>query len=102
MSPVALAFGVLEVTDSAAWLSAVTTAALVPMLATLLLGGGVADRYRRDTVLRLTSLGAGLTQAGVALLLLAHQHPAFLLPLSGLNGVFQGLTRPRCAASSRI
>ncbi|WP_405504633.1 MFS transporter [Streptomyces purpurascens] len=94
MSPVALAFGVLEVTDSAAWLSAVTTAALVPMLATLLLGGGIADRYRRDTVLRLTSLGAGLTQAGVALLLLAHQHPAFLLPLSGLNGVFQGLTRP--------
>ncbi|MEU0068794.1 MFS transporter [Streptomyces sp. NPDC006332] len=94
MSPVALAFGVLEVTDSAAWLSAVTTAALVPMLAMLLLGGGIADRYRRDTVLRLTSLGAGLTQAGVALLLLTQQHPAFLLPLSGLNGVFQGLTRP--------
>jgi MFS family permease len=94
MSPVALAFGVLEVTDSAAWLSAVTTAALVPMLATLLLGGGIADRCRRDTVLRLTSLGAGLTQAGVALLLLTHQHPAFLLPLAGLNGIFQGLTRP--------
>ncbi|MFF2431478.1 MFS transporter [Streptomyces mirabilis] len=68
MSPVALAFGVLEATGSAAWLSAVTTAALVPMLAMLLLGGGIADRYRRDTVLRLTSLGAGLTQAGVALL----------------------------------
>jgi MFS family permease len=94
MSPVALAFGVLEVTDSAAWLSAVTTAALVPMVATLLLGGGIADRYRRDTVLRLTSLGAGLTQAGVAFLLLAHQHPAFLLPLAALNGIFQGLTKP--------
>ncbi|MEU1450145.1 MFS transporter [Streptomyces mirabilis] len=94
MSPVALAFGVLEATDSAAWLSAVTTAALVPMVAALLLGGGIADRYRRDTVLRLTSLGAGLTQAGVAFVLLTHQHPAFLLPLSGLNGVFQGLTKP--------
>ncbi|MER5184556.1 MFS transporter [Streptomyces sp. NPDC002896] len=94
MSPVALAFGVLEITDSAAWLSAVTTAALVPMVATLLIGGGIADRYRRDTVLCLTSLGAGLTQVGVAFLLLAHQHPAFLLPLSALNGIFQGLTKP--------
>lgn len=94
MSPVALAFGVLEVTGSAAWLSAVTTAALVPMVAALLLGGGIADRYRRDTVLRLTSLGAGLTQAGVAFVLLTHQHPAFLLPLSALGGVFQGLTKP--------
>lgn len=94
MSAVALAFGVLEVTDSAAWLAAVTTAALVPMVAALLLGGGIADRYRRDTVLRLTSLGAGLTQAGVAFVLLTHQHPAFLLPLSAFNGVFQGLTKP--------
>jgi len=94
MSPVALAFEVLEVTDSAAWLSAVTTAALVPMVATILLGGGIADRYRRDTVLRLTSLGAGLTQAGVAVLLLTHQPPALLLPLSALNGIFQGLTTP--------
>ncbi|WP_260615243.1 MFS transporter [Microbispora sp. KK1-11] len=94
MSPVALAFGVLEITGSAAWLSAVTTAALVPMVAMLLLGGGIADRYRRDTVLCLAGLGAGLTQVGVAFLLLAHQHPAFLLPLSALNGVFQGLTKP--------
>jgi MFS family permease len=94
MSPVALAFGVLEVTDSAAWLSAVTTAALVPMVAMLLFGGGIADRYRRDTVLRLTSLGAGLTQAGVAVLLLAHQHPAYLLPLSALNGILQGISTP--------
>ena len=94
MSPVALAFGVLEITGSAAWLSAVTAAALIPMVATMLLGGAIADRYRRDSVLRLTSLGAGLTQFGVAVLLLTHQHPVLLLPLSALNGVFQGLTRP--------
>ncbi|MDQ1042622.1 MFS transporter [Streptomyces sp. V4I2] len=94
MSPVALAFGVLELTDSATWLSAVTTASLVPMIATMILGGGIADRYRRDTVLRLTSLGAGLSQATVAILLLTHQNPALLLPLSALNGIFQGLTTP--------
>jgi predicted MFS family arabinose efflux permease len=60
----------------------------------MLLGGGIADRHRRDTVLRLTSLGAGLTQAAVATLLLTHQHPAFLLPFAALNGTFQGLTTP--------
>jgi predicted MFS family arabinose efflux permease len=94
MAPVALAFGVLELTGSASWLAAVITSALVPMLATLLLGGGIADRYRRDTVLWLTSLGAGVTQAGVAVVLLAHGDPVLLLPLSALNGVFQGLTTP--------
>ncbi|WP_425246399.1 MFS transporter [Streptomyces sp. NEAU-NA10] len=94
MSPVALAFGVLEVTDSAAWLSAVLTASMVPMIATMILGGGIADRYRRDTVLSLTSLGASISQAGVAALLLTHQHPALLLPLSALNGIFQALTKP--------
>lgn len=94
MSPVALAFAVLETTGSVAWLSAVTGVATVSTVATMLLGGGIADRYRRDTVLRLTSLGAGLTQAGVAALLLTHQQPALLLPLSALNGVFQGLTMP--------
>lgn len=94
MSPVALAFGVLELTGSAAWLSAVTISALVPMVATILIGGGIADRYRRDVVLRLTSLGAGISQAGVAVLLLTHRNPALLLPLAALNGVFQGLTTP--------
>jgi MFS family permease len=94
MSPVALAFGVLETTGSAAWLSAVTAAALIPMVATMLLGGGIADRYRRDVVLRLTSLGAGIAQAGVAILLLTHQRPMLLLPFAAVNGVFQGLTTP--------
>ena len=94
MSPVALAFGVLELTGSATWLASVTATAVLATVATMLLGGGVADRYRRDSVLSLSSLGAGLTQAGVAVLLLTHQHPALLLPFSALNGVFQGLTTP--------
>jgi MFS family permease len=94
MSPVALAFGVLEVTGSATWLSAVLTASMVPMIATMILGGGIADRYRRDTVLCLTSLGAGISQTGVAILLLTHQQPALLLPLSALNGISQALTTP--------
>jgi hypothetical protein len=37
---VALDFGVLDLTDSAAWLSVVTATSPVPMVATMLLGGG--------------------------------------------------------------
>lgn len=94
MSPVALAFGVLAVTGSATWLSAVLAASMVPMIATMILGGGIADRYRRDTVLRLTSAGSGVSQAGVAVVLLTHQHPGFLVPLAAVNGIFQALTTP--------
>ncbi|WP_433040989.1 MFS transporter [Dactylosporangium sp. CS-033363] len=94
MSPVALAFGVLALTGSAFWVAAVTGTAMVATVATMLVGGGIADRYRRSTVLSLTSLGAGLTQAGVALLLITHQHPVLLLPFAVGNGVFQGLTTP--------
>lgn len=94
MAPVALAFGVLEVTGSATWLSAVLTASMVPLIATMIIGGGIADRYRRDLVLRLSSMGAGISQAGVAIVLLTHQDPVFLLPLAALNGIFQALTTP--------
>ncbi|MBO0882544.1 MAG: MFS transporter [Mycobacterium sp.] len=94
MSPVALAFGVLTITHSATWLSAVITAAMIPRIATTILGGGIADRYRRDSVLRHTSLGASVSQAGVAILLITRQFPSLLLPLAAFSGIFQALTVP--------
>lgn len=60
----------------------------------MVLAGGIADRYRRDSVLRLTSLGAGISQTGVAILLLDRQYPALLLPLAAFNGIFQALATP--------
>ncbi|HVX42297.1 MAG TPA: MFS transporter [Mycobacteriales bacterium] len=94
MSPVALAFGVLDLTGSAAWLSAVLAAAMVPLVVTMILGGGIADRYRRDRVLAWASGSAGVSQTGVAMVLLTHQQPAYLLPLAAGNGIFQALTTP--------
>jgi predicted MFS family arabinose efflux permease len=94
MAPVALAFGVLALTGSAVWVSAVISTAMVARVATMLYGGGIADRYRRSTVLCLASLGAGVTQAGVAVLLLTHRHPALLLPFAVAGGAFQGLSTP--------
>ncbi|WP_271188887.1 MFS transporter [Dactylosporangium matsuzakiense] len=94
MSQVALAFGVLARTGSAGWVAAVTSTAMVATIATMLLGGGIADRYRRSTVLALTSLGAGIAQAGIAVLLITGRPPALLLPFALASGTFQGLTTP--------
>jgi hypothetical protein len=69
MAPVALVFGVLELTNSARWLSAALTASTVLMIAMMIIGGGIADRYRRDLVLALAGLGAGVSQVGVAFVL---------------------------------
>jgi hypothetical protein len=53
MAPVALAFAVLHVTDSAGALAQVLTARTAAMVLFLLVGGVVADRMSRTTVLQL-------------------------------------------------
>jgi len=50
MVPVALAFAVLEVSNSASALGLVLAARLIPTVALLLAGGVVADRISRRTV----------------------------------------------------
>lgn len=95
MAPVALAFGVLDVSGSAADLGVVLTAHMVPMLAFLLVGGAAADRLPRRTVLVSAHLGWALTQGGVAVLLLTGSYG--LLPVAALgllNGVLGAFTTP--------
>src|SRR4029079_13845205 len=52
MAPVALAFAVLHLTDSAAALAQVLTARTAAMVLFLLVGGVVSDRMSRTTVLQ--------------------------------------------------
>ncbi|WP_327087392.1 MFS transporter [Nonomuraea sp. NBC_01738] len=95
MAPVALAFGVLDASGSAADLGVVLTAHMVPLLAFLLLGGAVADRLPRRTVLVAAHLGSALTQGGVAVLLLTGRYA--LLPVAALGflgGVLAAFTTP--------
>ena len=62
MAPVALAFAVLEVSDSPTALGAVLAANSIPLVVFLLFGGVIADRLPRVLILRLGSLVLGLTQ----------------------------------------
>lgn len=104
MTPVALAFAVLLVPGGTHLLGSVLAAEMVPMLAFLVLGGGVADRYRRDTVLRLTNVGAGLSQAGIAFCVLTESCPPSDPP--GIRkrdppGVLESDAAGHCSAAGR-
>ena len=51
MAPIAMAFGVLELTGSAADTAYVMAASTIATILVLLVGGTVADRYSRKTVI---------------------------------------------------
>ncbi|MFE3455219.1 MFS transporter [Nonomuraea sp. NPDC059194] len=95
MAPVALAFGVLDASGSTSDLGVVLTVHMVPLLAFLLVGGAVADRLPRRTVLVAAHLGSALTQGGVAALLLTGRYA--LLPVAALGflgGILAAFTTP--------
>ncbi|MGX4736490.1 MFS transporter [Kitasatospora griseola] len=95
MAPVALAFAVLDGSGRAADLGVVLALRTLPMLAFLLLGGAIADRLPRRTVLLTTHLGAGLTQGAVAALLLTgHYALGPIAALEFLNGLLTAFTSP--------
>ncbi|WP_344658692.1 MFS transporter [Catenulispora subtropica] len=94
VTPVALAFSVLQLTGSARDLSFVVTAALVPNIALLLIGGGVADRVGQAALLRLTHFGSGLSQGAIAFCLFTKQPVGYLIALAFVNGVLGAFTGP--------
>jgi MFS family permease len=95
MAPVALAFAVLQAAGNDRDLGVVLAAESIPMVLFLLLGGAVADRFSRSTVLLVSHVGAGLTQGAVAVLLLTDRYA--LVPVAALaaaNGTLQAFTGP--------
>lgn len=95
MAPVALAFAVLDQTDGVDDLGIVLAANLVPLLVLMLVGGAVADRYPRRAVLLASNLGAGLTQAAVAVILLTDNYNLVAVAaLEFANGALAASTRP--------
>ena len=95
MAPVAVAFAVLDQPNGTADLGIVLAANLVPLLVLMLVGGAVADRYPRRAVLLVSNLGAGLTQAAVAVILLTDNYQLVLVTaLEFANGSLAAFTRP--------
>ncbi|MFJ3990918.1 MFS transporter [Streptomyces sp. NPDC090032] len=95
MAPVALAFAVLDASGNGHDLGVVLAAHMVPLLAFLLVGGAVADRFSRRTVLVAAHLGAAITQGAVAALLMTgHYSLPLVAALEFLNGVLAAFTTP--------
>ncbi|WP_194891502.1 MFS transporter [Catenulispora pinisilvae] len=94
VTPVSLTFSVLQLTGSAKDLSFVVSAQLIPTIALLLIGGGVADRVGQALLLRVTHFGSGLSQAAIAFCLFTRQPIGYLIALAFVNGVLQAFTGP--------
>ncbi|MFF0344894.1 MFS transporter [Kribbella sp. NPDC004875] len=95
MAPVALAFAVLDASGNPTDLGIVLAARMVPMVCFVLIGGAVADRLPRRTVLVAATAGSALTQGAVAATLITHNYQLLLIgALSAANGVLDAFMSP--------
>jgi predicted MFS family arabinose efflux permease len=95
MVNIALAFAVIHLGGSASDIGIVLAARTVPLVASLLIGGVVADRLPRRSVMVAADLSRLATQGILALLLITGE-PAIwaIAALSGLTGAATGFFEP--------
>jgi MFS family permease len=99
MAPVALAFAVLHLTGSASALGLVLAARMLPNVLFLALGGVIADRLPRSTVLVGSNVIGGAAQAVAAVLLLSGEAQVWhLVILEAVNGAAFALFYPADSA----
>jgi MFS family permease len=99
IAPIALAFAVLDLTGSVRDLGLVVAARSAAMVVFLLFGGVVADRLRRQHVMVGSGVLAGLSQAAVAAMVLAHTATVDRLMVFGaLNGIVSAFAFPASSA----
>ena len=79
MASIALAFAVLDITDSPTALGQVLAAHTIPMVALLLYGGVIADRFPRTLVLQFSNLASAVSQGAIAVLVLAGHAEIWML-----------------------
>lgn len=95
MASVALAFAVLEVSDSPSALGTVLAANSIPLVLFLLAGGVLADRFGRVLLIQVGNVLAGLSQLTIAFLLLhGHARVWQLAALAAVIGVAQAVSMP--------
>lgn len=98
MGGVALAFAVLEVSDSPSALGFVLAAHSIPMVAFLLVGGVLADRFGRTLIIQLSNITAATTALAIAALVLTgHAEIWQLAALTAVNGVAAAANQPALA-----
>jgi MFS family permease len=95
MVAVALAFAVLEIGGSPSDVGLVLAAGVLPLVASVLIGGVVADRTSRRAVMVIADLVRVATQGAMAVLLLTGAAEVWTLALlAGVTGVATGFFSP--------
>lgn len=98
MAGVALAFAVLEVSDSASALGTVLAAYSIPMVVFLLAGGVLADRFGRTLVIQAANVLSGLSQLASAVLVISGTAEVWhLAALAAINGTASAAGMPALA-----
>ena len=98
MAPVALAFAVLQISDSPTALGVVLAAHSIPMVIFLLAGGVLADRFGRTLVIQTANVVAGLSQGAIAALVITGQAEIWhVVVLTAVNGVAAAAALPALA-----
>lgn len=95
MAPIALAFAVLDVEDTASALGQVLAARSIPMVVFLLLGGVIADRVDRRVVIQVCNIVSALSQGAAAWLVITGQAELWhLIALEAVNGTSSATSFP--------
>src|SRR5689334_7178860 len=95
MAAVALAFAVLEIGGSASAVGLVLAAGMVPLVACVLVGGVIADRAPRRTVMVAADLVRVASQGAMAALLIAGAADVWMLALlAAVSGAATGFFSP--------
>lgn len=103
ITPVALAFAVLDLGGSASQLGLVIAAYALAEVVTSLFGGVLGDRVPRSLMMQGSAAAAALTQAFVALSLIGGWSSVTLLAVVGLlNGAVSALSGPSSSAMTPL
>ncbi|MEO7752044.1 MAG: MFS transporter [Terracoccus sp.] len=95
MVPVALAFAVLRVDESAGALAQVLGVRTLAMVVFLLVGGVISDRFSRIAVLQMAHVLTCVTQGAAAVLIISgHATLTQLTVIEGVNGAVSAFTMP--------
>ena len=99
MAGVALAFAVLEVSNSATALGVVLAAHSIPMVVFLLAGGVIADRFGRTLVIQVSNVVSGVCQLAIAALVISgHAEIWQLIILTAIQGSVSSISFPAMAS----
>ncbi len=95
MTTVALALAVLQASGSTADLGIVLAANMIPTLVLLLVGGAIADRVRRRTVLIVTNLSTAAVMAAMAVILITGRYDLVVIAgLATVSGAVSAFSQP--------